>query len=148
MIVIPVHEMYAKPRATQRLLDDSAVNLENWIAETVAHKMAIMENKAFLSGDGNKKPRGILSYETSTNYEWGKIQHMTSLDPDKITFDDLLLVQALLKSEYVTNAAWIMSRNTVTLIMRIKNDEGNPIWQSSMMEGQPDRLFRVSRTCL
>lgn len=73
-IRIPVHEMYAKPRATQRLLDDAMINVEEWLAQKISQKMAGMENKAFIEGDGVNKPKGILAYETveKNEWEWGK----------------------------------------------------------------------------
>src|SRR5690606_9629238 len=72
---IPAHEMYAKPRATQKLLDDSHIHLEEWLALKVADRMAAMENPAFILGDGMAKPKGILAYGEAEEgkAEWGKI---------------------------------------------------------------------------
>ena len=60
--IIPVHELYAQPKATQKLLDDSAIDVENLLAEKLVNTFANMENDAFINGDGQGKPRGILSY--------------------------------------------------------------------------------------
>ncbi len=65
-IKIPVHELYAKVRATQKLLEDSCIQVEEWLSEKISLQMAKAENKAFLFGDGDKKPSGILSCETAT----------------------------------------------------------------------------------
>ena len=77
---IPVHEMYAKPMATQKLLDDSLLNVEEWLSQKVSQKMAFMENSAFINGDGTNKPKGILSYETveKNTWEWGKLEEITT----------------------------------------------------------------------
>jgi len=54
-VAIPVHELYANPRATQRLLDDAAIRLESWLSEKIAKNMTVIENAAFVAGDGDKK---------------------------------------------------------------------------------------------
>lgn len=69
-IQIPAHEMYARPRATQKLLDDALLNVEDWLSQKVVQKMAMMENQAFLLGDGDNKPTGILSYDTVSRADW------------------------------------------------------------------------------
>jgi HK97 family phage major capsid protein len=64
---INVFEMYAKPRATQKLLDDSAVDLESWMAESIAGQISRIENNAFLYGEGNHKPNVFLAFKLSFN---------------------------------------------------------------------------------
>jgi len=59
-VTIPVHELYANTRATQRLLDDAAIRLESWLSEKIAKNMAAFENAAFVAGDGDKKTQRIL----------------------------------------------------------------------------------------
>ncbi len=63
---IPVHELYAMPKATQTLLDDSRIDVESWLSIKIADKMARIENSAFINGDGIGKPRGILTYLAGT----------------------------------------------------------------------------------
>src|SRR5690606_25695610 len=60
-VVIPVHELSAMPKASQRLLDDAAFDVETWLAGRIAEKFARAEATAFISGDGVNKPRGILT---------------------------------------------------------------------------------------
>ena len=60
-VSVPIHEIYALPKASQRILDDSAFNIEAWIAERVAEKFISLENDAFTKGDGISKPAGILN---------------------------------------------------------------------------------------
>jgi len=66
MYRIPVHEQYAEPKATQKMLDDSAVSIEPWLSRKVGNKLARVENTSFISGDGVLKPRGILTYPAGT----------------------------------------------------------------------------------
>src|SRR5690606_18142477 len=63
---IPVFELYAQPKATQKLIDDAAIDIENWIGEKVAEIFARKENTAFISGNGTSQPKGILTYANGT----------------------------------------------------------------------------------
>ncbi len=74
----PAMELYAMPAATQGLLDDAAVDIEQWIAEEVQTAFAEQEGAAFVAGDGNNKPKGFLSYGTvaDANWTWGNIGYV------------------------------------------------------------------------
>ena len=63
-IKIPVHEIYAKPKANQRLLDDTQINVEEWLITKISEKIATLENAAFVNGNGTDKPKGFLNYDT------------------------------------------------------------------------------------
>lgn len=73
---ISVHEMYAQPKATQKLLDDAAIDVEAWIAEKVGDKFARMEATAFIDGSGSGQPQGILQYADGTGF--GQIEQINS----------------------------------------------------------------------
>ena len=64
-IIIPVHEMYAKPRATQKLIDDASIDIEAWLAEKAAERFARLEATAFGNGNGVGQPRGFLTYDAN-----------------------------------------------------------------------------------
>ncbi len=57
-ITIPLHELSALPKASQRLLDDSAFDIESWLAGRIADKFSRAEAAAFINGDGVDKPKG------------------------------------------------------------------------------------------
>ncbi len=138
-LVIPVHEMYAKPRATQKLLDDASINVEQWLSDSVAHRLAEIENKAFLYGDGDKKPKGILSYETATEASWEHFAHVTY---DAANFiDNLVDMFAGIKGEYLSEAAWLMSRSTLAAVRKLKDQDGRHIWQPSLDAAAPSTLL-------
>ena len=59
-IAIAVHEVYAEPRATQKLIDDSSIDIEAWLSAKVAEKFARTEATAFVNGTGVGQPRGFL----------------------------------------------------------------------------------------
>ncbi len=140
-ISIPVHEVYARPRVSQRMLDDSAVNIESWLADRIADKMAKTENQAFLFGDGQGKPKGILTYPTVEigQGEWGKIESVEMAAKDSA--DKIIDTFYAMKSEYLEGACWIMSRKSAAKIRSMKDKNGAYIWQASISADQPNLLL-------
>lgn len=135
-IRIPVHEMYSKPRATQKLLDDALLNVEEWLSQKIAQKMAAMENVAFIQGEGANSPRGILSYETALKAEWrwGRIEEIrTGVNGDFLEDAGEIQLQDIffsLKPSYLPGASWLMSRSAQARIRRLKDSEsGRYLWE-------------------
>jgi len=142
---IPVHELYAKPRATQKLLDDAAVDVEAWLAAKVADKFARMENAAFVSGDGAGKPRGFLSYPNGTTLP-GQIQQIPTgvsggfaATPDGA--DVLISTITSMKEAYRGGAVWAMNRGTQGAVRLLQDNDGKYLWQPSIVAGQPSTLL-------
>ncbi|MGB0498937.1 MAG: phage major capsid protein, partial [Rubricella sp.] len=79
-ISIPLHELSALPKASQRLLDDSAFDVESWLAGRIADKFARAEAASFVSGDGVGKPTGILSYTAvaDATWSWGNLGYVAT----------------------------------------------------------------------
>jgi HK97 family phage major capsid protein len=125
-IQIPVHELYAEPKATQRLLDDAALNIEAWLAEKVADRFARLENAAFVAGDGVKKPKGFLSYPAGTGF--GQIEQIPSLAANNITGDGLINLVYSLKTAYKPNARFFMSRDAIKAVRLLKDADGRYLW--------------------
>lgn len=142
-MTIYAHESYSKVRATQKLLDDSRVNIEQWIAQNVAHKMAAMENKSFLFGDGDKKPKGILAYETvaGSEWTWGKLEHVNVAHEGDVSFDDLVNLMGSLKQQYLSGSNWLMSRKVLSQLRRLKTNDGHYIWQPSLDQSCAASVF-------
>ena len=135
---IPVHEIYAQPKATQKLLDDSAVNIENWLADKVADKFMRTENTAFVSGNGVGKPRGFLTYTTAATADssraWGVMEHVNTgtnggFGTAPNGSDKLIDLVFKSKPEYRQNANWMMSRATLADVRKLKDGDGNYLWQ-------------------
>lgn len=146
---IEVFEMYAQPKATQKLLDDAAVDVEAWLANKVADKFTRVEGAAYTTGNGVNKPRGFCSYSTSTDSDdaraWGTLQHIitggagdfAASNPADVLFD----VVSALNPAYQANAAWQLRRAVITKIRKFKGSDGQYLWQPSLQVGQPDRLL-------
>lgn len=147
---IPVHEIYAQPKATQKILDDSVFDVAGWLATKVGDKFGRSQAAAFVSGDGVGKPRGFATYATAATTDatraWGTFQHVAtgasggfaSSNPTDALID---LVYSL-KAPYRKNACWLMSRSTAGLVRKFKEATTNAyIWQPSLQAGQPDMLL-------
>lgn len=135
-IRINVHEMYAKPRATQKLLDDASLNVEDWLSQKIAHKMALMENAAFITGDGDNKPKGILAYETvsKAQWEWGKLEDIKTGVNGKFEVghevSTLLDLFHALKPQYLPGASWLMSRVAQGVLRKLQDPGSHQyLWQ-------------------
>lgn len=143
-IVINAKELYANPAATQSLLDDSAVNIEQWLADEVVIEFAEQEGAAFITGNGVEKPRGILGYDTvaNANYAWGKLGYIatgganTFADPDK-----LIDLQHALRSIYRNGAMFLMADSTAAHCRKFKDGEGNYLWRPGLEPDAPPTLL-------
>lgn len=140
-----VGEIYANPAATQNILDDAEISLESWLASEVESEFSIQENKAFISGDGVKKPFGLLTYaEGAANagrHPLGAIEVVASGDANKITTDSLIDLTDALPQTFGQQAAFMMNRKTRNHVRKLKDSEGNYIWQPSLQQGVPPTLL-------
>jgi HK97 family phage major capsid protein len=143
---IDVHEQYAMPKVTQKLLDDSSFDIESWLSARVADKFARVENTATFSGDGVNKPRGILTYTTAATADatrtWQVFEHIAAGGTTGITNTDFLinLVMAL-KAAYRTGANWTMNRKTLGYIRTLKDGNDNYLWQPDFGQRQGGTLL-------
>jgi HK97 family phage major capsid protein len=143
----PAMELYAMPAATASLLEDSAVDLDQWIGSEVEAAFAEQEGEAFVSGDGAARPRGFLDYPkvAETGWSWGNLGYVVTgaagalpaSDPSDVLID---LVYAL-KAGYRQNAVWVMNRKTQAEIRKLKDADGNYLWQPPAGPGQRAMLM-------
>lgn len=136
---IPVHELYAMPKATQTLLDDSRINVEEWLSAKIADKIVRIENAAFINGDGVDKPRGILTYPAGTANP-GQIRQVNSGSAAALTGDGLRAMFYALSSSYIKNARWAMGRSSIEAISKLK-DGSDYLWQPGLQLGEPQTLL-------
>ena len=143
-ISIPLHELSALPKASQRLLDDSAFDIEGWLAGRIADKFARSEADAFINGNGVDKPTGLLSYPTVDDlvWTWGNLGYVVSETAGGITRADPIvdLVYAL-GAEYRANATFVMNSRTAGHIRKLKDNDGRFVWLDGIAEGEPARLM-------
>ena len=137
----PAMELYAMPAATATLLDDSAVNIDEWIASEVELTFAVQEGAAFVNGDGTNQPKGFLQYTTVANssWSWGNLGYIASgaagafaaSNPSDALID---LIYAL-KAGYRQNGNFVMNRKTQAAIRKFKDSGGAYLWQPPAQAG-------------
>lgn len=146
-IEFPAMELYAMPAATSTLLDDAAVNIDQWLAEEVQTAFAEQEGAAFVNGDGVRRPRGFLSYDKIANADWtqGKLGYLTTGTaggfPASNPADVLIDLIHAVKAGYRANARFVMNRATQSVIRKFKDAEGNYLWQPGLAAGAPPTLL-------
>lgn len=137
-------ELYANPQATQQMLDDAAINVETWLADEVQTEFARQEGIAFLSGDGVNKPFGILTYVTgaanAAKHPWGAVTVKNSGHASQLTADGLIDLVYDIPTAFRANAKFYMSRGTQAAARKLKDGQGNYLWQPSYQQGQPATL--------
>lgn len=135
--IIQAHEMYAQPKATQKLIDDAGISIEAWVSSKVSETFAKLEGHSFIHGDGQGKPRGILSYAKEKNSEISSFENKGELSSD-------ILIGALmeLKAEHAAKASFLMHRSTIQQLRMLKNN-GMHIWQPSLSAENPDTLLGI-----
>lgn len=137
----PLGELYANPAASQGLIDDAEVNIEEWLANEVRTEFARQEGIAFLSGDGTNKPHGILTYVTgaanAARHPLGAIAVINSGAAAAVTADGVLDLIYDLPEEFETNARLFMNRRVAGSLRKLKDGQGQYLWQPSLAEGQP-----------
>lgn len=138
-IEIPVHELYAEPRATQGFLDDASINVEAWLADKVGDKFLRDEATAFVSGSGVKKPKGILTYASGSGF--GYLERTGTASATALTGDELIDLQASLKEAYQGNAVWLMNRLIVAYVRKLKDSQGRYLWEPGLAQGAPAMLL-------
>lgn len=125
---IPVNEMYAQPQITQKMLDDSILDVEGWLAGKVGEIMSRTENTAFVAGTGVLQPKGILSYAAGTNVALSQIQQVVTGSSSTFTYAGLVNLQASLKEEYQANATFLIQRSSIANLLNIVDGMGRPIF--------------------
>ena len=146
-ISIPLHELSAMPKASQRLLDDAAFDIEGWLAGRIADKFATAEAAAFIAGDGVDKPTGFLRYQKVENdsWVWGKLGYVatgTAGDFDANRPADAIVdVVYALGAKYRANATFVMNSKTAGAVRKMKDADGRFLWTDSLAAGQPAQLM-------
>ncbi len=146
-IDFPTMELYAMPAASQTLLDDAVVDIEQWLADEVQGEFAAQETDAFVNGDGVNRPRGFLAYTNvaeavRTGSEIGYIATgaagaFAAANPA----DTLLDLIYAPKQAFRANGRFVMNRKTLSAVRKFKDADGNYLWQPSVAAGAPSTLF-------
>ena len=129
---------------SQRLLDDSAFDIEGWLAGRIADKFSRAEAAAFVNGDGVDKPTGFLSHTLvdDTSWAWGSLGYVaTGVDGDVGSADKLVDVVYALGARYRANASFVMNSKTAGQVRKLKDADGRFLWSDGLAAGEPARLM-------
>ena len=147
----PTMELYAMPAATSQILDDSAIDIDEWIAEEVRDSFAQQEGLAFISGNGTTQPKGLLTYAkvAQGSWTWGNIGFiLTGVDAAFPTAsasvnpaDKLIDLIYAVKAGYRANGTFVFNRATQAVIRKMKDGEGNYLWQPAAKAGDASTLM-------
>ncbi|MFG1348388.1 phage major capsid protein [Xanthobacter autotrophicus] len=146
-LAFPAMELYAMPAATQSLLDDAQVNVEEWLAAEVDTAFAGQEGVAFVTGDGVAKPKGFLAYTkvAESAWAWDKVGYVATgaagAFPAAAPADPLLDLVYALKAGYRQNATFVMNRQTQGQVRKLKDENGNYLWAPPAGVGQGASLM-------
>lgn len=142
-ITVQLHELSALPKASQRLLDDAAFDIEGWLAGRIADKFARAEAGAFINGDGVDKPKGFLAHSTVDNdvWAWGNLGYVPTGVAGEVTPESIVDVVYALGAQYRANASFVMNSKTAGLVRKLKDMDGRFLWSDGLAAGEPARLM-------
>ncbi|MBS9475540.1 phage major capsid protein [Ancylobacter radicis] len=149
LLEIPARELYAAPKVTQTILDDANIDIATWLVAKVGDRLGQKEGEAFVAGDGVKRPRGFLTYTKSIAADdsraWGSLQYVPSGHASAFAStapaDCLIDLVYTLKATFRPGAVWLMNRKTAGSVRKMKDGEGNYLWQNATQAGQPALLL-------
>ena len=131
---IDAHKVGTIVKVSEELLNDSAFDLEGYFREEFARRIGNKEEEAFLVGDGTGKPTGILSAK-------GAEVGVTAASATAITADELIDLFYSLKSPYRKNAIWVLNDSTIRAIRKLKDNNGQYLWQPALHDGEYDTIL-------
>ncbi len=146
-ISIPLFELSALPKISQRLLDDAAFDMETWLAGKIAEKFSRAEAASFITGDGIDKPRGFLTHPKAANgtESWGELGFVTTGEDGGFQAvngaDSIIDVVYSLPAMYRANATFVMNSNTASVVRKLKDVDGRFLWTDGFNAGQPSQLL-------
>lgn len=145
VLTFPTFELYAAPSATQALLDDSQVNIDQWLADEVQDSFAAQETQAFLFGDGVSQPQGLLSGTPAAEpAAWGSMGFFTTgaaANLGSAPIDSLLSLVYGVKAQYRPGARFLLNRRTAAILRKIKDAQGDYIWAPPSRIGEEASLW-------
>ncbi len=139
---ISAYKLATMIKVSDELLNDSVFNIEQYISREFGRRIGTKEEEAFFTGDGSGKPTGLF-------HSMGGAETGVTAGTVNITFDDVMDLYYSLRAPYRTKAVWLLNDSTVKAIRKLKDGNGNYIWQPSVREGEPDRILnRPYRTSI
>lgn len=134
-VSIGAYKLGTMIKVSEELLNDSVFNLESYIAREFARRIGNKEEDAFFTGDGSGKPTGILAATGGAQIG------VTAASATAISIDEILDLFYSLKSPYRNKSVFVMNDATIKAIRKLKDGQGQYIWQPSLQAGTPDTIL-------
>lgn len=131
-VLLSAHKLATMIKVSHELLNDSAFPLESFLAQDFGRRMGTLEEEAFLVGDGTKKPTGVLNTAQVGT---------TAAKATDISFDEVMDLYHSLKSPYRNKAVFVANDLTVKSLRKLKDSNGQYLWQPSIVAGTPDTIL-------
>ena len=135
---IPTHEMYALVDVSQQMLEDSAFDLEGELSMEFAEQFAVTEGASFVDGNGVGQPEGLLAHAEVATVNSGSAATIADANGQA---DGLISLWHAVKTGYAIRGVWLLNRSTLAAVRKLKDDQGQYIWQPGLAVGQPNTIL-------
>ena len=125
-------------KMSQKILRSSTLGVESLVRDRLGYRFALTEEKAFLTGDGAQQPLGVF---TASSNGISTSRDITAASQTTITADELIDVLFSLRGQYISRATWLMHRDTLKIIRKLKDGNGQYLWQPGLQTGGADRIL-------
>ena len=134
-VSIGAYKLGTMIKVSEELLNDSVFDLQSYISREFARRIGAKEEEAFFTGDGKGKPLGVLA--ATGGAETG----VTAASATAVTADELMDLYYSLKSPYRKKSMWVLNDSTIKAIRKLKDNNGQYLWQPSLAAGTPDMIL-------
>ena len=134
-VSIGAYKLGTMIKVSEELLNDSVFDLQSYISREFARRIGAKEEEAFFTGDGKGKPLGVLA--AAGGAETG----VTAASATAVTADELMDLYYSLKSPYRKKSVWVLNDSTIKAIRKLKDNNGQYLWQPSLTAGTPDMIL-------
>lgn len=134
-VSIGAYKLGTMIKVSEELLNDSVFDLQSYISREFARRIGAKEEEAFFTGDGKGKPLGVLA--ATGGAETG----VTAASATAVTADELMDLYYSLKSPYRKKSVWVLNDSTIKAIRKLKDSNGQYLWQPSLTAGMPDTIL-------
>lgn len=135
------HPLAKRLKVSNKLLRAAVLNAEQIVRDRLAYKFAVSEEKAFLTGDGASKPLGVFTASDSGISTSRDVSE--DMNTDGMTADGLISVRHTLKGQYWSRARWLFHRDGIKQIRKLKDSNGQYIWQPGLQGGNPNEILET-----
>ena len=133
-ITIGAHKVATMIKVSDELLQDSVFNIESYIAAEFARRIGAAEEEAFITGNGTGKPTGLLHATNGVGIG-------VTTNGNTPTADEIFDLIHSIKSVYRKKAVFLLNDSTLKALRKLKDGQGQYLWQPGLKEGQPDTLL-------